>query len=232
MNADLAFRMVGRAALNITNTNQTYFFKGNKYVKIYWTPGTADEGISYGPTEFVKEWASLKDTGFLQVDAIMPIPGHDHRAYFFCGSQYARIEYVPGAGGDKIIGSVKSISDGWPSLAKAKFDHVDGALIVPGRSNEAYIFSGAKYCRIRFTEGQTNDELLDGPKAITTGWSVMKFKEVDTIIPHPTNNQNAYVFSGVKYAQIKVNVGGYDDLISGPRDVTPYWPSLEMAGFY
>jgi hypothetical protein len=72
--------------------------------------------------------------------------------------------------------------------------------MVPGRSNEAYILSGTKYCRIRFTEGQANDELLDGPKAITTGWGAMKFKEVDTIIPHPTSNQNAYVFLGDKYA--------------------------------
>ncbi|KAG9080827.1 hypothetical protein FRC06_006118 [Ceratobasidium sp. 370] len=224
--------MVGRAALNITNTNQTYFFKGNKYVKIHWTPGTSDEGISFGPTEFVKQWESLKQTGFTQIDGIMPIPGHDHRAYFFSGSKYARIEYVPGAGGDKIIGSVTAISDGWPSLAKAGFDHVDGALIVPGTPNEAYIFSGEQYCRIRFTEGSTNDELLDGPKPITVGWSVMKFKEIDTIIPRPGSENGAYVFSGDQYVQLKVVVGGHDELVSGQRDVAPYWPSLKKAGFY
>ncbi|KAG8742106.1 hypothetical protein FRC12_015443 [Ceratobasidium sp. 428] len=224
--------MVGRAALNIANSNQTYFFKGDKYVKIHWTPGSTDEGISYGPTEFVKEWASLKETGFTQIDGILPIPGHDYRAYFFSGSKYARIEYVPGAPGDKIIGAVRSISDGWPSLAKAGFDRVDGALLVPGKPDEAYIFSGEKYARIRFTEGSTNDELLGGPKAITTGWSVIKFKSIDTIIPRPGTDNGAYIFSENKYVQLKVVVGGYDELVSDQRDVAPYWPSLKEAGFY
>ncbi|EUC55865.1 hemopexin domain protein, partial [Rhizoctonia solani AG-3 Rhs1AP] len=224
--------MTGRAATNISGTNQSYFFKGNKYVKIKWTPGTSDEEISYGPTEFVNEWASLKETGFTQIDAILPIPGHDHRAYFFSGSKYARIEYVPGAGGDKILGGVRSIADNWASLKKAGFDHVDGALIVPGKTDEAYIFSGEQYVRIKFVELKNDDELLDGPKPITTGWSVTKFKSIDTIIPRPGNNQNAYIFSGDKYVQIKVNVGGYDELISDQRDVAPYWPSLHKAGFY
>ncbi|CAE6455614.1 unnamed protein product [Rhizoctonia solani] len=224
--------MVGRAATNITGTNQSYFFKGDKYAKIKWTPGKTDDEISYGPTEFVKEWASLKEAGFSQVDAILPIPGHDHRAYFFSGSKYARIEYVPGGPGDKILGGVRSIADNWASVKKAGFDHIDGALAVPGATDQAYIFSGEKYIRIRYTEGKNDDELLDGPKAITTGWSVAKFKSIDTIIPRPGNDQNAYIFSGDKYVQIKVNVGGYDDLISDQRDVAPYWPSLHKAGFY
>ncbi|KAG9082775.1 hypothetical protein FRC07_014111, partial [Ceratobasidium sp. 392] len=190
------------------------------------------DGISYGPTEFVKEWASLKEAGFSQIDAILPIPGHEHRAYFFSGSKYARIEYVPGAPGDKILGGVRSISDNWASLKKAGFDHVDGALLVPGKSDEVYIFSDEKYVRLRFTEGKNDDELLDGPKAITTGWSVIKFKSTDTIIPRPGNDQNAYIFSGDKYVQINVVVGGYDELISDPRDVASYWLSLKKAGFY
>ncbi|KAG8736269.1 hypothetical protein FRC10_009486, partial [Ceratobasidium sp. 414] len=88
------------------------------------------------------------------------------------------------------------------------------------------------YCRIRFTEGVANDELLDGPKPITTGWSVTKFKEIDTIIPRPGSENGAYMFSRDKYVQLKVIVGGYDELVSGQRDVAPYWPSLKKAGFY
>ncbi|CAE6424551.1 unnamed protein product [Rhizoctonia solani] len=224
--------MPGRAALNIPGTSESYWFKGDKYVKYKWTPGTTDDSISYGPTEFAKEWESLKEAGFSQIDGILPIPGQDRRAYFFSGDKYARIEYVVGAPGDKILGGVRSIADSWPSLKKAGFNRVDGGLIVPGKTDEAYIFSGDQYVRIRFTEGQTNDELLDGPKAITTGWSVIKFQSIDTIIPNPKNNQNAYIFSGDKYVQIKVNVGGYDDLISDHRDVAPYWPGLHKAGFY
>ncbi|KAF8601636.1 hypothetical protein BDV93DRAFT_585062 [Ceratobasidium sp. AG-I] len=224
--------MVGRAATNITGQNQSYFFKGDKYVKINWTPGTTDDTIAYGPTEFIKEWASLKETGFKQIDAILPIPGHDHRAYFFSGDKYARIEYVPGAPGDKILGGVRSIKDNWASVAKAGFDHLDAAIMVPGTTDQAYILCGEQYCRINFREGKNDDELLDGPKAITTGWGAMKFKSVDTIIPEPSTTHGAYAFCGDQYARMKIVVGGYDDLVTGPKDVAPYWPSLKKAGFY
>lgn len=223
--------MVGRAAINITGQNRTYWFDGSNYVEIYWTPGTTDEGIVFGPKKFADEWGSLKASGFSQIDAILPIPGYDNRAYWFSGSKYMRVEFIPDAG-DKMIGSVRAISDGWPSLVKAGFDHVDAACLVPGTTNQAYIFSGEKYCRISFTEGQTNDELLDGPKAITTGWSVTGFKSFDTVVPRPGTSNGAYIFSGDKYVQIKVVVGGYDELVSDQRDVATYWPSLHKAGFY
>ncbi|CAE6347119.1 unnamed protein product [Rhizoctonia solani] len=224
--------MAGVAALNITGTNQSYFFQGDRYVKIKWTPGKTDDEISYGPTEFAKEWASLKEAGFYGVDAILPIPGHDHRAYFFSGDKYARIEYVPGAPGDKILGGVRPIKGNWLSVDKAGFESVDGALLVPGTTDQAYIFSGDKYIRIRFTEGKIDDELLDGPKPISVGWSKIGFESFDTIFPRPGSDNGAYIFSGDKYVQAKVVVGGYDELVSEPRDIGRYWPSLVKAGFY
>ncbi|CAE6457647.1 unnamed protein product [Rhizoctonia solani] len=205
---------------------------GDKYVKIKWTPGTATEEISYGPTEFVKEWASLKETGFSQVDAILPIPGHDHRAYFFSGDKYARIEYVPGAPGDKILGGVRSIADNWASLKKAGFDRVDSALPVPGKPNEAYFFSGIKYIRISYTEGAGGDQLLVGPTYITTGWSKTGFNQFDTTIPRPGNDGNAYIFSGDKYSQVRVNPSGTEEIIVDQHDVATSWKTLHKAGFY
>jgi hypothetical protein len=224
--------MAGVAATNITGKNQSYFFQGDRYVKINWTPGKTDDTIAYGPTEFAKEWASLKEAGFGWVDAILPIPGHDHRAYFFCGDKYARIEYVPGAPGDKILGGVRPIKGNWLSLDKAGFTSVESALIVPGTTDQAYIFNGEQYCRIRFTEGKIDDELLDGPKPVKDGWSATGFDSFDIIIPRPESSHGAYIFSGDKYVQIKVAVGGYDDVVSEPRDIGKYWPSLVKAGFY
>jgi hypothetical protein len=224
--------MSGRAALNIEGTNETYFFKGDKYVKIKWTPGTSDgESISYGPTEFVKEWDSLKQTGFKQIDAILPLP--DNTAYFFSGKQYARIKYFPGAPGDHIIGSVRTITDAWPSLKKAGFETVDAALNTPGRPGQAYIFSSEKYVRVQYQQGVSDDTIVDGPKAISAGWHSLPFKSLDTVIPRPGNDQNGYFFSGSKYVQLKLNVGNADDeIISGEREVAEYWPSLKKAGFY
>ncbi|KAG8705678.1 hypothetical protein FRC08_001516 [Ceratobasidium sp. 394] len=231
-NADMA----GRAALNVSATD-TYWFKGDKYTMIRWRPDTIEgQGVVFDPRPFAgpRGWSSLKQSGFTRVDAIMPLPdraGRDPRAYFFCGSKYILVEYVPESR-DELIGSVMNISDGWPFLATADFNRVDGALLVPGRTDEAYIFSGEKYCRIRLTENATNDELLDGPKLITTGWSVMNFNQIDTIIPRPESENGAYVFSGGKYVQLKVAVGGTDQLVSNQRDVAADWPALKQAGFY
>jgi len=223
--------MVGCGVINITGQNSSYWFNGSNYAKISWTPGTTDDSIAFGPTTFASQWSSLRASGFSQIDAILAIPGYDYRAYWFSGSKYMRVEFAPDAG-DKMIGSVRAISDGWPSLAKAGFDHVDAAFPVPGTPGQAYIFCGEQYCRISFTEGQTNDQLLDGPKPITTGWSVTGFKSFDTIVPRPGTSNGAYVFSGSKYCQINIVVGGYDEVVSDQRDVATYWPSLHKAGFY
>ncbi|KAF8706651.1 hypothetical protein RHS03_04792, partial [Rhizoctonia solani] len=224
--------MSGVAALNIAKSNETYFFQGDRYVKFKWTPGKTEDEITYGPTEFAKEWASLKEAGFGWVDAILPIPGHDHRAYFFSGDKYARIEYVPGAPGDKILGGVRPIKGNWLSLDKAGFSEVTAALPVPGHSNEAYIFSGDQYCRIKYTEGKIDDEVVDGPKPISVGWSKVGFTDFDTIFARPGSENGAYVFSGSEYSQIKVNVGGYDEIVSDKREIDQYWPALVKAGFY
>jgi len=223
--------MVGRAALNITGTNQTYFFFDNKYVKMHWTPGTVHEGIDYGPTEFVKEWASLKQTGFGWIDAILPIPGHDHRAYFFCGGEYARIEFTPSAPGDKVLGGVRSIDD-WASLKKAGFSTVDAALRVPGTKDQAFFFSNDKYCRVSFQEGCGGDQLLDGPKPIKSGWGQIQFSTLDTLVPRHGSDKAFYAFSNSQYVQFNAGACGCDELISGPRNIPPFWPTLKQVGFY
>ncbi|EUC56459.1 hemopexin domain protein [Rhizoctonia solani AG-3 Rhs1AP] len=140
----------------------------------------------------------------------------------------AGFDRAPGGPCDKILGGVRNRL----SLAQAGFNCVDGALMVPGSKGQAYIFSGEQYCRIRFIEGQTNDRLFDGPKPITVGWSVMKFNKIDTIIPRLGSDNGCYVFSGDKYVQLKVVVGGCGELVSDQRDVAPYWPLSHKAGFY
>ncbi|CAE6489651.1 unnamed protein product [Rhizoctonia solani] len=224
--------MVGLAALNITGRNETYFFQGDRYIRYKWTPGTTDDEITYGPTETHKEWASLKEAGFGWIDTVLPIPGHDHRAYFFCGDKYARIEYVPAAPGDKILGGVRPIKGNWLSLDKAGFTSLDGALPVPGRPDEVYFFSGLQYIRVRWTEGKIDDELLDGPKPITVGWGAMGFDSIDTVFPRPGTERGAYFFNGSEYWQANVVVGGKDELVSGPREIATYWPGLAKAGFF
>ncbi|KAG8726109.1 hypothetical protein FRC12_023700, partial [Ceratobasidium sp. 428] len=141
---------MGRGAMNVLTRgdNTSYFFKDNKYVKIQWTPGYGGDKVTYGPTEFAKEWSTLRETGFTHIDAILPIPeAKDYTAYFFCGEKYARIHFTPSQPGDQVLGGVRTITSNWKSLAKAGFEHVDAAMIVPGTTDQAFIFSGNEFCR-------------------------------------------------------------------------------------
>ncbi|KAG9126089.1 hypothetical protein FRC07_004932 [Ceratobasidium sp. 392] len=226
--------MVGRAALNALTEgkNTTYFFHGDKYVKIAWTPGAGGDKVQYGPTETWNEWKTLKEAGFTHIDAILPIPGHANRAYFFCGDKYVRTEFTPGTSKEENVGRVHSISE-WHSLKKAGFNHVDAALNVPGTTDQAYFFCGNKMARVSFKEGVGSpDELKEGPHMICDHWSGLGFHSIDTIIPHPTSNEHAYVFSGNQACRIVLLPGGGVDRDVGPKDAASYWPSLHQAGFY
>ncbi|KAG8736342.1 hypothetical protein FRC10_009416 [Ceratobasidium sp. 414] len=225
--------MVGRAALNIIDQSVSYFFKDDKYCKVSWKPDQGGDTVTYGPTEIFKEWKSLKEAGFARIDAILPIPGNVNKAYFFSGSQYARIQFTPASSDEQILGGVRSITDNWGSLAKAGFERVDAAMIVPGTTGQAYFFSGNEFCRVSFKEGVSSpDELLDGPHMIRDRWSGSGFRTIDTIVPHPTSANRVYIFSGDKASRVILVPGGGVDTDVGPSNAADYWPSLHKAGFY
>ncbi|KAF8595871.1 hypothetical protein BDV93DRAFT_528386 [Ceratobasidium sp. AG-I] len=227
--------MVYRAAFNIPNTKyDTYFFKFDQYVRVNWTPGVGGgDSIVYGPAKFTDDSPALKKAGFDHVDAILPIPGHERRAYFFSGNRYAHVNFYPDDHTQDRLYNTSPVSN-WASLKQAGFDFVDGALIVPGTTNEAFFFSEDQYCRVSFNEGQANDKLLEGPKSISSGWSAMGYPAVDTIIPRPgLPADRAYIFYGKNYIQTQVTGEGEGELTSSPRDVASWWKeSLGKAGFY
>lgn len=228
--------MVASAALNVPNTNyETYFFKDDEYIKVKWTPGVGGgDSVTYGPAKFADDSPSLKATRFSCVDAILPIPGHEQRAYFFRGTHYARIDFFPGDPSKDKLHNCSPIAQNWASLKKAGFDHVDGAIMATDSTTEAVFFSGEKYCRVSFKEGSFDDELLDGPRDIATDWPSTGFKSVDVIVPRPGGpTDRAYVFSGPYYVQTEVTTKGERKVISDPRDVASWWKgSLGAAGFY
>ncbi|QRV78184.1 hemopexin domain protein [Ceratobasidium sp. AG-Ba] len=228
--------MVGRAAVNFVSggKNGAYFFDGDKYVRIEWTPGQYGDHITFGPTEFAKEWKSLREAKFSRIDAILPIPGHENRAYFFSGSQYARVQFTPGDGSkEETLGGVRSIRDNWVSLAKVGWDHLDAAMLVPGETNQAYFFSGNEYCRVSFKEGVAkSDELLEGPNLIRHHWPRLGLSQVDTTLPDPKAAEKVYGFSGSEAWRVKLIPGGGVDVLNGPTKASEYWQSLHKAGFY
>lgn len=96
---------------------QAYFFSGNQYAKISFVPGTPTEEVVFGPRIIVDEWKTLDQAGFDTVDAALPVPGHDGQAYFFSGSQYVKIKFVPSSGTEEILyGPTRTVKE-WKSLA-------------------------------------------------------------------------------------------------------------------
>ncbi|KAG8752766.1 hypothetical protein FRC11_008039 [Ceratobasidium sp. 423] len=221
--------MTGQACLHIAGETRSYFFKGGEYVIIKWAPNEMDDEVTYRST---KLWSSLRDLGFESVDAVLPIPNHTNRAFFFSGSKYADIEYKPGRNDDNVIAS-GSIDKGWPALHRAHFNHIDGALNVPGKPDEAYFFSGDSYCRVRFSLEATKTDIFDGPKSISEGWPFMTLStnKIDMIFPFPRSEDRVYVFSGDHYHRMKIG-RNEDDVRGEYRTVTGGWPSLKEAGFY
>jgi hypothetical protein len=215
----------GRGAINFPSRKYTFFFKGDQYVVITWSSDHKNDKVFHGPAKVPDVYQSLKKVGFHVVDAILPIPGQEDYAYFFSGSEYVRINSMS----TQLQNGPHSITKNWASLAKAGFSGIDGVIMVPGTTDQAYFFSGERYCRIKFTQGKSDDQLLEGPEPIMTRWPEMKFKRIDTIIPDPEDPLGAYVFSGDQYAQIKL-VGA--STTTGPKNLLPDWQILRQVGFY
>jgi len=241
--------MVYRAALNLPQTGSsagadnsydTYFFKFDKYVRVRWIPGVMEnDSIVAPPAKFADDSASMKRTGFDHIDAILPIPGHERRAYYFSGDRYARLDFYPDdPSKDAFYYYVCKITDKWASLKQAGFEFVDGAMLVPGKSDEALFFCEDQYCHVRFHEEKDDDELLDGPTPISQGWSALGLPAIDTIIASPNNPgladpSWAYVFYGQNYVTTLVSPQGEVGTASEKHNVASWWKdSLGAAGFY
>ncbi|QRV90478.1 hemopexin domain protein [Ceratobasidium sp. AG-Ba] len=222
--------MVGRAAIKVYGSDQYFFFVGLNYVRINWAPGERDT-IVHGPAPIISDWKSLSDAGFAKVDAILPIPDCVYEAYVFSGTQFCRIRYLVSGGDDELLAFPASITTHWPSLARAGFDHVDAAIIVPGTTNQAYFFSGTRFCRVSFhAESDQPGQLLQGPYEIRDRWGSLGFQTVDMVLPSPYTSlctfTHAYVLSGALVAKINLVPGGDVDVIEGPANEMQVWPSL------
>lgn len=215
-------------------TTETYFFGGTQYAHI----GVAEGTVISGRKNICEEWQSLKQARFATVDAVMPVPSKPGEAYFFCGKKYVRIEVKPNASGDCIIGGPFSISDRWASIREAKFETVDAVLPIEARQvQEAYMFSGNKYVRVGIKPGTLEDSLLAEPTDIYWGWKSLKkagFSTVDSALPVPGIEGDAYFFSGTFYARIKFHPTVYDDELvgSGVSSTKENWKSLVETLIY
>lgn len=171
----------------------------------------------------------------LQARAAFPRHDKNEQVYFFTANQFVRIKVVPATKDDVILNGPKTIITEWPSLKKAGFAKVDAVLPSPNGNGETYFFSDDKYALIKVIPETNNDFIINGPHKTLDMWPSLReagFSKLDAVLPIFNESDEAYFFSGTRYARIKFRPGSTNDfIVNGPKVITNEWPSLRKAGF-
>ncbi|CAG8846465.1 34910_t:CDS:1 [Gigaspora margarita] len=175
----------------------------------------------------------MSDTNSV-IRACFQVPDISDEAYFFADTRYVRIKFKPGTTDDQIVNGPSITIDLWPTLRKIRFATVDAVLPSPNGKGETYFFCGTQYALISVVP-TSHGAVITGPKNIVDYWPSLRkagFNTVDSVLPSPKGDGEAYFFSGTQYVLIKVIPGTTDDyIITGPKSIADYWPSLRQAGF-
>ncbi|KNG91509.1 hypothetical protein ANOM_000142 [Aspergillus nomiae NRRL 13137] len=162
------------------------------------------------------------------VDAAYRIPGTS-MAYIWSGTNYIKVNFTPGKV-DSVLRDTASIRSTWKSLNKAGFGTVDAVVPVPDTESSIYVFSGAKYLRLKLDLNTWEDTLEYGePSLIVSSWKSLKkvgFDRVDAAMVVPGSKKNIYFFRGLEWVDVSV-----DDTIISQGTIAESWPSLVQAGF-
>jgi hypothetical protein len=132
--------------------------------------------VTSGPSP-ISSWKTFTQGGFTSIDAALTVPNVPNEAYFFSGTRYMRVYFVPGTlhpfhqakltsfadlliefllhsqlgtSEERITYGPKPFQEQWKALKDAKFDTIDCILPHPTEPYHAYFFSGDKYCHIEF----------------------------------------------------------------------------------
>ncbi|EED85409.1 predicted protein, partial [Postia placenta Mad-698-R] len=219
-----------------------YVFKGTEYILIELALASPwDDSLVYGPKTIVDDWISLRHVGFTTIDSILPHPTNPNQTYVFSGQRYyTSFAFAPNANDQGITYSEAHTGAGidkdWAALRDVGFASVDMVIPVPGYgtkddSEQVYVFKGTQYILIKIVNHA--DTLVYGPKTTFVEWkSLIKagFTTIDSILPHPTEPNQMYVFSGKHYVLIEFpsKPGAGDDiLVDGPKDIASDWPILQ-----
>lgn len=118
-------------------TGDMYFFLNKSYAVIRCKQGTTNDFVLTGPKGISAYWPALRAGGFNTIDAVLPNPADDHKAYVFSGTRHALMYFNPGTFDDRIVDGPNDIWSDWPSLKKANFKTIDAVLPNPNNRETA-----------------------------------------------------------------------------------------------
>ncbi|WP_052423882.1 protein kinase domain-containing protein [Nonomuraea candida] len=159
------------ATLRVPGSRDEYWvFSGSEYIRI--RIAGADQGyddtLVAGPrplSDWRDAFGDLADEG---IDAVMRTPDDPDQYWVFAGDRYVRTTLDgEGPAGSVTIGP--SGLDGWPGTfgkVPAFRQGIDAAMPVPGERNDYWVFSGARYMKIRVTDRAYEDTVLEGPRPL------------------------------------------------------------------
>lgn len=218
-------------AFNFSDKEDAYLFIADRYLKIYYAPGTTNDKILSGPESIGNGFPYLKDTIFASgIDAAFTV-SKKNEAYIFRSNIYAHINFHEG----KIMQGPELTTDGFYSLKNTIFAKGIDAAFTSSRENEAYLFRGNQYALINFKK----DYIIQGPKNITESFHSLKHTIFENGLDAAFSSSlkfeafifksdEAYIFKGDTYALIDFAPGSTKDkIIQGPKKITESFYSLK-----
>ncbi|MEU8709367.1 protein kinase [Streptomyces sp. NPDC048565] len=155
-----------------------WVFSGKQYIRVHLSANFTDSLVS-GPAP-LDDWneAFCGASDFTDgIDAVLPAPKPEHTqtAWVFAGNHYIRMKLDDTGPGGSCDVERKQLSNWSGSLAKYEnfSTKIDAAMIVPGFTDEVWVFSGREYLRIKLDGANYGDDTAVGAPMQLPDWNTL-----------------------------------------------------------
>ncbi|GGQ10501.1 hypothetical protein GCM10010279_17390 [Streptomyces mutabilis] len=214
---------------------RVWVFSGSEYmvVEVGGDPASARRVSGPAPiAQWRKTFGGL-DRFTNKIDAVLSVPGDDHRFWVFSGDQYLLVHTAGDRSGKGRLQEPRPLTDWSNSLGGAPgFSHrVDAVMPVPGVQGRVWVFSGSEYMVVEVGGDPASARRVSGPAPIaqwrkTFGGLDRFTNKIDAVLSVPGDDHRFWVFSGDQY--LLVHTAGDRSgkgRLQEPRPLTD-WPSL------
>ncbi|MFV0131962.1 protein kinase domain-containing protein [Streptomyces sp. HMX87] len=212
-----------------------WVFSGSEYVMVELGGDPSSARRVSGPSP-IAQWRKTfggLDRFTNKIDAVLPVPGDDHRFWVFSGDQYLLVHIAGDRSGKGRLQEPRPITDWSDSIGAVPgfSGRVDAVMPVPGVRGRFWVFSGSEYVMVELGGDPSSARRVSGPSPIaqwrkTFGGLDRFTNKIDAVLPVPGDDHRFWVFSGDQY--LLVHIAGDRSgkgRLQEPRPITD-WPSL------